>query len=122
MRRLRNKLYDLNEILLQNPYKNVNILLLIETWLYSNEKQFFKIASSAVHNRRSTRGGGTSVYIKTIINFYYYINLEDSYIVSVTLSTLKCTVWSIYRAPNSNIPMFLRDINKIIESEKSNVW
>ena len=48
--------------------KQSDIIVLVETWLYSEETKYFSIDGySSVHSCRDTRGGGAAVYIKNNI-------------------------------------------------------
>lgn len=124
IRSLRNKLEELKEILAENEHKKTHILVLTETWLYNSETKFFEIDNfSAVHDCRDTRGGGTSIYIKNNLNYMTkdisFVNLNDCNVLAVTLTTLRCTLWSIYRPPSSSIPVFLKEMDKLMEREKN---
>ena len=60
---------------MRNKFKEVqcdkqsDIIVLVETWLYSEEKYFSIDGYSSVYSCRDTRGGGAAVYIKSNIKF-----------------------------------------------------
>ena len=48
---------------LNTSNKTIHIIILSESWIYENEQQFFNINYyTAMHDCRSGRGGGTSIY------------------------------------------------------------
>ena len=47
-----------------------DILVITETWYYENETVYFGIDGyNGVHSCRETRGGGTSIYVKSSIRY-----------------------------------------------------
>lgn len=56
IRSIRNKLDELESIVLNYP-ETIHIIVLTETWIYTNEQQYFNLKEySAIHDCRDTRG------------------------------------------------------------------
>lgn len=122
IRSMRNKLGDLNDMILANE-KTIHIIVLTETWIYPNEQDFFKLHSyTSVHDCRNTKGGGCSIYIKDGINYVlndkYSVSLMDCNIVSVFLPGLNFAIFVIYRPPKNKCNEFLLEIDKLLEQQK----
>lgn len=126
IRSLLNKLDDLNEILRQVPFNETHLVVLTETWLFANEVDFFNLRSfNAIYHCRKSVGGGTSICMREDIDYTINdtstIKLDDCNYLSVKLTKMNITLWSIYRPPKSNLPIFLEQFDKIIAEEKTAV-
>lgn len=122
IRSLRNKLDDINDIIKQSQ-KVIHLIILTETWIYSNEKQFFNINKyNAVHDCRNRRGGGTSIFIREEFEFIEndatIYDLHDCNIVSIILPKHKLKIFGIYRPPQSIFENFIDQLDKMLEAQK----
>lgn len=123
IRSLRNKLDDLNHILLTSN-KKIHIIVLTETWIYSNEKCYFNIPSyTSVHDCRDSRGGGTCIYVinglNYVLNSKISVSLGDCNIISVYLPQQNLTIYGVYRPPKNNCKLFTTEIDKLLDNQKN---
>lgn len=69
IRSIRNKMSDINDIILTHK-KIIHLIVLTETWIYPNEENCFNFNNyTALHNCRDTRGGGCSIYIREDLHY-----------------------------------------------------
>ena len=81
IRGLISKQSDVTKFLTQSiKRKQIDVLLLTETWLTSNNKQNIKIASYKFHgiNRSHRKGGGTGILVSDQLRYKVRNDLETS--------------------------------------------
>lgn len=122
IRSLRHKLDDLRDILNVSE-KDFQVIILTETWLYSDEVTYFELPSyAAVHDCRNSRGGGVCIYIKKDIDFYSedlaFLGQHDCSVVSVHLPGLQYKLCGIYRPPSGDSQTYLNLMDKIMEAQR----
>lgn len=106
---LRNKIFELETLI--NEYKTIDIVILTEVWVYSNEIMTYNIPNyNAVFNcRDEKRGGGTVIFIKNNINFTEVIK-DEKYNFNV-IEILNCQpnlrIGVFYKAPLENSNIFI---------------
>lgn len=123
IRSLRNKVDDLMEIVNKHDFE-IHIIALTETWIYPNEVEYFNIPNyNVVHHCRDSRGGGVSLFIKDNLEYdqrhIREMEIEDCNILCVCLTKVNCVIINIYRAPRNKADVFLAQIDKIMETQKS---
>lgn len=123
IRSIRNKMSDINDIILTHK-KIIHLIVLTETWIYPNEENCFNFNNyTALHNCRDTRGGGCSIYIREDLHYVqnnkHKIQIEDCNIVFLYLPKQKLSVIAIYRPPHSNCDVFSNELDKILEQQRN---
>lgn len=123
IRSLRNKLHELIDIV-QVSKKILHLIILTETWIYPNEEHFYNLpAYTVLHNSRSTRGGGTSIYVREGLKFNQNdlstFNFGDCNVVSLYLIKEKTTIIGIYRPPQNKTDIFVTELDKLLERQKN---
>lgn len=122
IRSIRNKINELTDII-NSAEQEIHIIALTETWLYPNEETVVNIEGfSAIHQCRNTRGGGSSLFLKnrlTYVRMDLTLSTDDKNIVMVYLKDLKISICCIYKPPNSDMKIFLSDMNKIMDMQKN---
>ena len=104
--------------------QEIDIICLSETWLTEADDQLYNIPNyTSVSSYRSTRCGGTSIYIKKPIKFKERQDIKDKLwedssfevtIIEITSSPKDYLVASVYRSPNSSIPKFLNLLESLL--------
>lgn len=120
IRSLRNKVSDLVDII-QTSKNILHVIVLTETWIYSNEVNYFDIPSySAAHSCRNTRGGGACIYVRNGLEYSINdINIPfiGCNIVSVYLPEQKIYVYGLYRPPQNKFSDFIGDFDKLLDKQ-----
>lgn len=108
--------------ILNTRNSDIHIIILTETWIYSDEVLYFDLPSyTAVHNCRSTRGGGVCIYINNAIAFQTrdvpVQEPHDCNIAAIYLSELNYMIYGIYRPPSSDSRTYVNLMDGIMERE-----
>ena len=103
--------------------KYPDIILLCETWHSKNSPIPEIEGYNSVHKyREHKKGGGVAILISENLNYKLRPDLEISSevyehcIIEVKLKTEKIICCSGYRAPNTDIEVFLKEYEKIVEN------
>lgn len=103
--------------------KNADVILIGETWLYSEEEKFFGIPgySACFNSNNLSRGGGTVIYVKQNLE-YRVLEMIDQFntiIISLsnTIPVLKIAV--CYKKPHDNNRDFIAHLDLICDRYKN---
>ena len=131
IRGLCSKQSDVTKLLTESiKRKQIDVLLLAETWLTPNNKQNIKIAGYKFHgiNRPHRKGGGTGILISDQLRFKLRNDLEtksdvmENSVVELETKHRNIILCSMYRPPNTNEVEFLKQYNdftqKLITEKK----
>lgn len=122
IRSMRNKIDEL-EILIKNQQEEVHIIVLNETWLYSEESEYINLNNYvAVHNcRDQNRGGGTAIFIKEEIPFTTRINNSkfNTTIIELTETKPRFRIATLYRPPDTSIDEFVDHLDEQMDKYKN---
>lgn len=116
--RLKNKIPDL-EFLLHSLNFNPDIIILVETWLNSDEAKFVNIPgyNTSYYCRTNLRGGGIIAFIRDDIE-YEVIPVDSKERVEFLLLSIKTynfKLCAVYKAPLGENNIFFSHLNKILE-------
>jgi exonuclease III len=120
---LKNKLLELT-VLLQSDLKNVNILCFTEHWLKEDQLELTNIEHFNLVSKFSrirNEHGGSCTYVKehvqTIeLNYFEKLGKETDFEVSaVELLKDKGVVVCVYRSPDGDFYMFLKNLEAVIQ-------
>ena len=133
IRSAKNKIDHLKEVL-KNTNVNFDIILLTETWLRDDDS--ISILSTLTDfvpyavNRKNRLGGGVAILVNKSINQFVdrdkHKNCNnsssfESIFLDINLPDLKrITVGSIYRPPDTPIPLYNQEIHRTISNLKPN--
>lgn len=126
IRSLNKNMDNLKEMLAQLVKNNiiVDILLICETWLNSDNSAFVDIDgyNCYLQNRDLGKGGGVAIYIQkhleSTVNDDIDFNLDKCYeslFVDVKMGKKTVTVGEIYRVPNSRESLFIEGVQKLLQ-------
>lgn len=110
-------LATINKII--NPIK---IIVLVETNITDQENRFYNIEGfNSVFLNRENRGGGVAVYIAENINFNeisLHTNSFEAIQIDMNVDNKITSLISLYRPPSANIPLFMKELEEIINNVK----
>lgn len=119
---LRNKLSDLEAEL--QIYDFPSVVVVCESRLTEGITQFFDIQGyTAYHTTRKDGYGGLSIFIKSNISHRVITNISRTdrvHISKVKLNHIAMNLFCVYRAPRSDMPQFLDQLDDILK-RNSNV-
>lgn len=113
----RNKFDDIHCYVKEN---NCDILVITETWFYSNQVNHFRISGySSIHSCRNCRGGGSSIYIKDSIDYSFETaesTSNDRSLNFVSINLLGCNIrlCALYRPPSLPFNDFIMELDEIL--------
>ena len=110
--------------LLSDVNYSFDFICLSETFLYTNQHSFFPLPHyTFVGDSRNTRAGGAGIYVRSgmAVSGVLPVSLTGAEAVSLRLAVtgdapLCLTV--VYRAPSSDIGMFLQDLDLFLSSRE----
>lgn len=119
VRSIRHKMDEMDIILINSQ---PDILVLTETWLYSNEAPSiqFKNYKAAHSCRDDSRGGGVSIFLKSNYNFEIVSNISKlnvNYIV-IEIQNIPMKIGVVYRKPSSPKSDFIELLNSELLQHK----
>lgn len=124
-RSIRNKLNDI-EIFLQNINQVVHLILITETWLDQNDKDFYNLNNyNSYHNVRDKYGGGVAIFCHESIKSDLLVSeifLTNSHLLVVKLCDYNINIATVYRAPDCNISDFLSYFASKLNSYKNIIY
>lgn len=113
----RNKFDDIQCYVKEN---NCDILVITETWFYSNQVNQFHISGySSTHSCRNSKGGGSSIYIKDSIDYSIETTestSNDRSLNFVSINLLGCNIrlCALYRPPSLPFIDFIMELDEIL--------
>ena len=118
---LRKKLGDLTDFI-SHCNLNPQVIVLNETRLKANEVKLFNIPKfKAFHSTRDKIGGGASIFVKesfSSVNVVENFSFENSNFLVVHLERFNIFVGTIYKPPDSSLPVFLPKLDYILSKYK----
>ena len=123
------------ELILDSMNNPFHIIGLTETWLTLNNhsevhldnfEHVFNLRGVDAHYDMKERGGGLSFFINDSLNFKVREDLNrmlpfiETLFIETQYKNKSYIVGVVYRTPNTNIDLFLQEINEIIEPIKNN--
>lgn len=122
IRSLRNKLTDVTDFILNLAFR-LHIIILNETWVSENDKNFFNLPGfTAYHSTRQKLGGGVAIYVNNSFSDSCVIEaceIDNCNFLTIKLLKLKHYIVTAYRPPSSNITHFLNKLNELLKFEKT---
>lgn len=116
---LRNKLYDIEEIVNRNNIKIIHFIVLTETRIYDSETKFFNIPNYKSYFRiRNDGHGGAELFIHNSLDSNLTasdIEFKINYVI-VNIPAIKTSIPVLYKKPTFSLDKFLTVLNKIIDS------
>ncbi|PNF26089.1 hypothetical protein B7P43_G04923 [Cryptotermes secundus] len=121
---LRNKKLNI-EVLLTNKMLESDILCITEHWLDEREIGYYNFENYSLISkfcRKNKLHGGSCIYVKTNLdakpcNLFESLNQEEHFEASIIeLIQFNTIIICIYRTPNSNINIFIKNLDKILNS------
>lgn len=107
---------------INNILNHIKVIILVETNITDNENKFYNIKGfNSIFFNREGRGGGIALYITEHIHFnQIHLNTNSLEIIQIDIEINNKTtsLLSIYRPPRENIPSFITELEKIINTIK----
>lgn len=127
-RSIRNDKLDILKEMLAIIEVDIQIIIIVETWLHENEVQYYNIKGyEGIHGCRTNdkRGGGVSIFIKNELNYKIRkeYNTDQNNIMIAEITNLKWTtkliLGGIYKSPSVNKETeekFLAELEEAVSS------
>ena len=120
IRSIMGKLDLLKLLLMEKP---IDILAVSETWLKPSildSEVCIDEYSCVRRDRLGKGGGGTMIYVRDGISYRVGTELGSGSTESCSVEILrpkskKVIIWSIYRAPNGNVDIFIDELNGVLQ-------
>lgn len=120
---LRNKLYDIEELVYRNRSKTIHFVALTETRIFDHETDFFNIPNyHSYFSNRSDGHGGAALFVHDTLDSNLVTSGEEfkvNYVI-VNIPALKTSVAVVYKKPTVCLNKFLEVLNKI-HDQTSNI-
>lgn len=102
--------------------KRIDIVMIGETWLYSEEEQFFNITgfTASFVSQNASRGGGSAIYIRQDIK-HRVIEVNSSFnTIVIRLEDTKpgINIAVCYKSPNDNSHAFIEHVDYLFDKYK----
>lgn len=124
IRSIRNKLYDLEQII--NDFQIApDIIVLTEIWIKKEENIHFNLQNYKPFfaNRKTSQAGGVAIFVHNNISTSEILNIdeEETSWLGVKLLKLNINLFAIYRSPSSNQEHFLFNFDELLSKTKTNI-
>ena len=125
---MNNKLLDI-DLLLKSRVKNIDVLCFTEHWIkedYLNSIQLDQYKLVSYFGRSKYNHGGACIYVKNSIctkdvNCLQGISIEKDFEIAISeLVTYGYVIACIYRSPNGDFRVFLKNLEFVIQKIQSN--
>lgn len=120
---IRNKLHDLESVVKSFNFR-IHAIVLTEIWIMECENKFFNLPGyTAYFSNRKNGYGGTALYIIDDISssFVFEEEFENSSILCIKLLKQNFYIFSVYKAPDSNIDRFIDKLDNNILTIKNSI-
>lgn len=115
---IRNKLYDLEDIVSKNKSKITHLIAFTETRISDNETEFFNIPNyNSYYSNRSDGHGGAALFVHNSLDSNLIasgVKFKVNFVI-VNIPILKTSIAIVYKKPTVSISEFLTVLIKILE-------
>lgn len=115
---IRNKLFDIEEIVIQKRAKTNHFIALIETRISENETDLFNVPNyNAFFSSRSDEHGGAALYVHDSLDSNLIasnVEFKTNYVI-VNFPILKTSIAVVYKKPTVSTSKFILVLNKIFD-------
>lgn len=115
---IRNKLYDIEDIVYKNSKKTTHFIALTETRILDSETDFFNIPNyKSYFSNRNDGHGGAALFVHNSLDSNLIMSGVEFKInfVIVNIPTIKTSIAVVYKKPTVSISKFLDVLNKILD-------
>lgn len=115
---IRNKLYDIEEIVYQKRTKTTHFIAITETRILDNETDFFNIPNyKPFFSNRNDGHGGAALYVHNSLDSNLVasgVEFKVNFVI-VNIPAIKTSIAVVYKKPTVSLNKFLVVLSKILD-------